>query len=137
MPALEKKNEAVQLPLFKNGVTLQWFTVEMSGALNSKLAATAQGIPSPVVKALEAIQSRVSVEVVGNTITGAGGANSAFRIGVAAVGGDYPTDNYDGLAGTETLAAFLQTLVRAVTTAGGATIQGIVMSQSTVTSFTI
>ena len=60
-----------------------------------------------------------------------------MRIGVAAIGGDYPTDNYDGTAGTETLAAYLQTLVRAVTTSGGATIQGIVMSQTTVTSFTI
>lgn len=137
MPALEKKNEAVQLPLFKNGVSLQWFTVEFSGAVNAKLAATSQGIPSPVAKALEAVQARVSVEIVGNTITGTGGANSAVRIGVAAIGGDYPTDNYDGTAGTETLAAYLQTLVRAVTTSGGATIQGIVMSQTTVTSFTI
>ena len=137
MPALEKKNEAVQLPLFKNGVTLQFFLVEFSGAVNGKLAATSQGIPSPVAKALEAMQARVSVEVVGTTVTGLGGANSALRVGVAAIGGAYPTDNYDGTAGTETMAAYLQTLVRAVTTSGGATIQGIDMSQTTVTNFTL
>lgn len=77
--------------------------------VSAKLAATSAGVRSPVVAALEAIQSRVSIEVMAPLQT----SGTVLPVAIASLGGDYPTDNYDGAAGTETLVSYLQTLVQA------------------------
>lgn len=133
MATLTKKNEKIVLNTFKNGVTLQFFAIDFISAVDAVLEATTAGVPSPVYKAIEAIQARVSVE----TIHGLVDTNTKLVVGVAAIGGAYPTDNYDGAAGTETMAAYLQTLVRAVTHSGSATIQGIDMSAATVAAYAV
>lgn len=109
MPSIVKKNEAVALPLFKNGVNLQFMRLTFPSDVSAKLGATTAGVKSPVVAALEAVQSRVSIEIMAPLQS----TGTVLPIAVAAIGGDYPTDNYDGTAGTETLVAFLQTLVQA------------------------
>lgn len=108
MATLVKKNEAVSLPLFKNGVSLQFFTITFPSAVNAKLAATTAGVRSPVVAALEAIQSVCSIEVVGTLQN----SNTELGIGVAALGGDFGTDKWDG-SNSETFAAHLEDLVQA------------------------
>ena len=130
MAELIKKNEAVVLPTFKNGVTLQFMQITFPSTVAALLTATTAGVPSPVAKALEAVQSRVTVEVIGTLQT----SGTVLPIAVAAIGGTYPTDNYDGASGTETLVSYLNTLVQAVTYAGSATIQGIAMGSVTVTA---
>ena len=135
MAQVFKKNDAVVAPVFKNGVTLQFFTVTFpSTDLTAKLGSdqagflagtyTAEQAKSPVAKALENVHARVSIEIVG---TPRFSTDTTLVIGVAAIGGDYPTDNYDGAAGTETMATYLQALIR-----DGATYQGYAMSGTTV-----
>jgi len=138
MPTLTKKNEAVSLPFFKNGVTLQFFTIDFSTTVTNLLTATSTGTPSPVAKAFEAIQQQTSIEVMGSPVTGsyAQGANTAVRVGIAALGGAYVTDDYDG-TNQETMAKNLQDLIQAVTYNGSATIQGVNMAATTVTNFTL
>jgi hypothetical protein len=138
MAELVKKNEAVQLPLFKNGVTLQWFMIDFPAAITAKTSATTAGVPSPVAKALEAIAQVASIEVVGNPQTGnyGQGAGSMLRVAVAALGGNYGTDTYDG-TNSETFAAHLEDLVQAVTYGGSGSIQSINMALTTVTNLTI
>lgn len=129
MPSLVKKNEAVALPLFKNGVSLQFFKITFPAAVNAKLGATTAGVPSPVVKALEAIQSACSVEIMAPLQT----TNTVLPIAVAALGGDYGTDTWDGTT-SETFAAHLEDLVQAVQYASTGTIQSINMYDTTVTA---
>jgi hypothetical protein len=112
MATLTKKNEKTVVPFFKNGVTLDWYAITFPSDVSAKLEATTAGARSPVVAALEAIQSRVSIEVVGSLVD----TGTKLVIGVAAIGGAYPTDNYDGTAGTETMAAYLDALVNAAGT---------------------
>jgi hypothetical protein len=133
MATLIKKNEKIVLNTCKNGGTLQFFAIDFVSAVDAVLEATTAGVPSPVYKAIEAIQARVSVE----TIHGLVDTNTKLVIGVAAIGGAYPTDNYDGTAGTETMAAYLEDLVQAVTYGGSSTIQGIDMSNVTVAAYTV
>jgi hypothetical protein len=111
-----KKNEAVALPLFKNGVNLQFIKVTFPSDVSAKTSATTVGIKSPVVQALEAITARVSVEIMAPLQSG----GTVLPLAIAAIGGDYPADNYDGTAGTETLVAYLQTLVQAAGVSTGA-----------------
>jgi hypothetical protein len=127
MATLIKKNESVSLPLFKNGVTLDWFAITFPSDVSAKLGATAAGVRSPVVAALEAVQARVSIEVVGTLVS----SGTKLVIAVAALGGAYPTDNYDGTAGTETMAAYLQALVQA---AGN--LQSVNLASATVAAYT-
>lgn len=127
MATLTKKNEAVALPLFKNGVNLQFIKVTFPADVSAKLGATTAGVKSPVVQALEAIQARVSVEVMAPLQTG----GTVLPLAVAAIGGDYPTDNYDGASGTETLVAYLQTLVQDAGTSTGS-LQGVSNTTTTV-----
>ncbi len=112
MATLTKKNEKTVVPFFKNGVTLDWYAITFPSDVSAKLAATTAGARSPVVAALEAIQSRVSIEVVGPLVS----TGTKLVIGVAAIGGEYPTDDYDGASGTETMAAYLDALVNAAGT---------------------
>lgn len=129
MPSITKKNEAVALPLFKNGVNLQFVKVTFPADVSAKLSATTAGVKSPVVQALEAIQSRVSVEIMAPLQT----TGTVLPLGIAAIGGDYPTDNYDGTSGTETLVAYLQTLVQAAGATTGA-LQSVSNTTTTVTA---
>lgn len=121
MAQLINRNEKITLPMFKNGVTLQFFTITFPSTVALKLTTDFAGFTaspqtyteeqarSPVAKALEAIHQRVSIEIIGSLKN----SGTELTIGVAAVGGDYPTDNYDGVSGNETMAAYLQVLVRA------------------------
>jgi len=138
MATLTKKNEAVSLPFFKNGVTLQFFQIDFSTTVTNLLTATSTGTPSPVAKAFEAIQQQTSIEVMGSATTGTGNPQpgTAIRVAVAALGGAYPTDDYDG-TNQETMAKNLQDLIQAVTYNGSSTIQGVNMAATTVTNYTL
>ena len=103
-----KKNEKVVLPLFKNGPTLQFFTLTFPSAINAKLGATAAGVRSPVVAALDAIAQVCSIEIIGSPQN----SNTEISIGVVALGGNFGTDRWDG-TNSETFAAHLEDLVQA------------------------
>ena len=103
-----KKNEAVVLPLFKNGPTLQFFTMTFDGAINAKLGATVAGVRSPVVAALDAVAQVCSIEIVGSPQN----SNTEISFGIAAIGGNFGTDYWDG-TNSETFAAHLEDLVQA------------------------
>lgn len=108
MASIIKKNEKVVLPAFKNGVSLQWFTLTFPSAVNAKLEATTAGVRSPVVVALEAIAQVASIEIIGTLKN----SNTELSFGVAALGGDFGTDTWDG-SNSETFAAHLEDLVQA------------------------
>ena len=106
-----KKNEAVSLPLFKNGPNLQFFTLSFPSVIHEKLVATAAGVRSPVVAALDAIAQVCSIEIVGVVKN----SNLDITVGIAAIGGDFPaspTQKWDG-TNLESFAAYLQRLVQA------------------------
>lgn len=103
-----KKNEKVVLPLFKNGPTLQFFTITFPSAINAKLGATVAGVRSPVVAALDAIAQVCSIEIVGSPQN----SNTEISIGIVALGGDFGTDYWDG-SNLETFAQHLEDLVQA------------------------
>jgi len=131
MATLTKKNEKVVAPFFKNGVTLQFFEIDFGADVSAKLEATTAGARSPVVVALEAIQQVCSVEVIG-TVQADSGSNAGqlLRIAVAALGGNFGTDTWDGTA-SETFAAHLEDLVQAA-----GTHQSVNLGSATVTAFT-
>ena len=108
MATLIKKNESVTLPHFKNGPTLQFFTLTFPSAINAKLGATAAGVRSPVVAALDAIAQVCSIEIIGSPQN----SNTEVSIGVVALGGNFGTDYWDG-TNNETFAEHLEDLVRA------------------------
>lgn len=108
MATLIKKNESVSLPHFKNGPTLQFFTLTFPSAINAKLGATAAGVRSPVVAALDAIAQVCSIEIIGSPQN----SNTEVSIGVVALGGNFGTDYWDG-SNLETFAEHLEDLVRA------------------------
>jgi hypothetical protein len=108
MAELIKKNESVTLPHFKNGPTLQFFTLTFPSAINAKLGATAAGVRSPVVAALDAIAQVCSIEIIGSPQN----SNTEISIGVVALGGNFGTDYWDG-TNSETFAAHLEDLVQA------------------------
>lgn len=108
MATLIKKNESVSLPHFKNGPTLQFFTLTFPSAINAKLGATAAGVRSPVVAALDAIAQVCSIEIIGSPQN----SNTEVSIGIVALGGNFGTDYWDG-TNNETFAAHLEDLVQA------------------------
>ena len=132
MATLNKKNETVVAPFFKNGVTLQFFEIDFGANVSAKLTATTAGARSPVAVALEAIQQVCSVEVIG-TVQADSGSNAGqlLRIGVAALGGNFGTDTYDG-TNSETFAEHLEDLVQAA-----GTHQSVNLASATVTAFTL
>jgi len=138
MATLTKKNEAVVAPFYKNGVTLQFFQIDFNNTVTNLLTATSTGTPSPVYKAIEAIQQQTSVEVIGTVGTGVTNpqAGTGLRVAVAALGGAYPTDDYDN-TNQETMAKNLQDLIQAVTYNGSSTIQGVNMANTTVSNYTL
>lgn len=130
MATLTKKNETVVAPFYKNGVTLQFFTLAFDSDVSAKLDTdyanySGAAARSPVAVALEAIQARVSIEVIGTVST------TDLRIGIAAIGGAYGTDTYDG-TNSETMAAYLATLLDDCIDC-----QGVDMSATTVTAFAL
>jgi hypothetical protein len=127
MAQIIKKNESVTAPFFKNGVTLQYFTITFPSDVSSLLSATALGVRSPVVVALEAIQARTSVEIIGTVQT------TTLNIAVAALGGAYGSDNYDGNHPNkdQTFASYLQALVQAE-----GSYQGVNLATATVSATT-
>jgi hypothetical protein len=132
MATLVNKNEQVIAPFFKNGVTLQFFQITFPSTVAAKLDAdTTNANPrSPVAVALEAIAQVASIEVIG-TVDATGGAGQGLRIAVAAIGGAYGTDTYDG-TNSETFAAHLEDLVQAA-----GTHQGVNLGTATVAAFAL
>ena len=80
-------------------------TITFPSSVAGLETATAAGVKSPIVQALEAIATVASIELIGTVST------STLPLAVAALGGEFTG-----------LAAQLQTLIRA---AGGTAIQGI------------
>jgi hypothetical protein len=121
MATLTNKNEKVVAPFFKNGVTLQFFQIDFGADVSAMLDSDPTGFPnaprSPVAVALEAIAQVASIEVIG-TVDATGGTGQGLRIAVAAIGGAYGTDTYDG-TNSETFAAHLEDLVQAAGTHQG------------------
>jgi len=146
MATLTKKNETVVAPAFKNGVSLQFFQLSFPSTVAAKLdtdtvtytdSATVSS-RSPVAVALEAVSQLASVEIIGNVQNLTYGAGQDLRFAVAALGGDFPTDTYDG-TNSVSMASRLNSLVRAQSTgsSGWVLYQGVNMALSTVTSVTI
>ena len=133
MATLTKKNETVVAPFYKNGVTLQFFEIDFGANVSSLLDVdlTNANPRSPVAVALEAIQQVCSIEVIG-TVQADSGANAGqlLRIAVAALGGNFPTQKYDG-TNSETFAAHLEDLVQAC-----GTHQGVDLGSATVVAYT-
>ena len=130
MATLTKKNETVVAPAFKNGVTLQFFTITFDNDVSAKLDTdyvnySGAAARSPVAVALEAIAQVASIEVIGTVST------TALRIAVAAPGGAFGTDTYDG-TNSETFAVHLEDLVQATVDC-----QGTDMSATTVAAFAL
>ena len=116
-----KKNEAVVLGTHKNGVHLQFVTITFQSSVAAALGATAAGVQSPVVQALEAIATVASIEIIG-----VGNGTTTVNIAVAASGGDF-------VPASGTFALQLQGLVRAAGVITGA-LQGIDNNATNVTA---
>ena len=132
MATLVNKHEEVIAPFFKNGVTLQFFQITFPSTVAAKLDAdTTDANPrSPVAVALEAIAQVASIEVIG-TVDATGGAGRGLRIAVAAIGGAYGSDKYDG-TNSESFAEHLEDLVQAA-----GTHQGVNLASATVVAFAL
>lgn len=132
MATLVNKHEEVIAPFFKNGVTLQFFQLDFGANVSGMLDAdTTNANPrSPVAVALEAIAQVASIEIIG-TVDSTGGTGQGLRIAVAAIGGAYGTDTYDG-TNPETFAEHLEDLVQAA-----GTHQGVNLASATVVAFAL
>lgn len=134
MATLTNKNEKVVAPFFKNGVTLQFFQIDFGADVSAMLDSDPVGFPnaprSPVAVALEAIAQVATIEVIG-TVDSTGGTGQGLRFAVAAIGGAYGTDTYDG-TNSETFAAHLDDLVQAA-----GTHQGVNLASAAVTAFAL
>jgi hypothetical protein len=132
MATLVNKNEKVVAPFYKNGVTLQFFQIDFGADVSAMLDAdTTNANPrSPVAVALEAIAQVASIEIIG-TVDATGGTGQGLRIAVAAIGGAYGTDTYDG-TNSESFAAHLEDLVIAA-----GTHQGVNLANATVVAYAL
>ena len=135
MATLTKKNETVVAPFFKNGVTLQFFNIAFPSTVAAKLDTDYTNYPSaprsPVAVALEAIAQSFTIEVIGTVQNNGTGAGRDLRIGIAAIGGAYGADTYDG-TNSEALDVHLEDLVIAA-----GTHQGVDLSSCLVTAYTL
>lgn len=133
MATLTKKHETVVAPFYKNGVTLQFFNIAFPSTVAAKLDTdlTDANPRSPVAVALEAIAQVASIEVIGTVQNNGTGAGRDLRIAVAALGGAFGTDTWDG-TNSETFAAHLEDLVIAA-----GTHQGVDLSSCLVTAYTL
>ncbi len=133
MATLTKKNETVVAPFYKNGVTLQFFNIDFGADVSAMLDTdlTNANPRSPVAVALEAIAQVATIEVIGTVQNNGNGAGNDLRIAVAAIGGAYGTDTWDG-TNSETFAAHLEDLVQAA-----GTHQGVNLASAAVTAYTL
>ena len=139
MAQIIKKNEKVVAPFFKNGVTLDYYTITFPSDIRSKLSASTTTVNgatvtdrSPVAAAIEAIQARTSVEIIGTPAN----TGTTVAVAIASLGGVYPTDDYahDGTA-NETFASVLDAAVKAaVGAAGDHVFQGVNLASASVTA---
>jgi hypothetical protein len=133
-----KVNEKVSLPAYKNGVTLQFFTIDFQANVSSKLAAavtetanyTVTAVArSPVVVALEKIAEAAQIEIMGTLYNG-NATTSALNIAVSSLGGIHGTATWDG-TDSESFANYLQRLVQAE-----GTYQSVNLANATVVAMT-
>jgi hypothetical protein len=125
MAQIIKKNEKVVAPFYKNGVSLQFLTITFPGSVAGLEGATVAGVKSPVAQALEAISQIASIELIGTVST------TTLPIAVAALGGDFGTEDYAGDGAPETFVARCQQLIVAAGTVTGA-LQGVANASTTV-----
>jgi len=132
MPQITKKYEAQTAPFYKNGVTLDVYTITFAsvnlltgngvtantdGSYTFKADTadyTGDAARNPVIVALEAIQARTSVEIIGTPVYT--GGNTVIKIAIAALGGTYPTDDYNKDGSPVTFHAYLQSICQAAYT---------------------
>ena len=142
MAQLINKNAQTVAPFFKNGVSLQWFTLTFPSTVAAKLTTdnakfldgtyTAEQAKSPVSVAFHTIQQACSIEIVGTIQDlSIGGAGRDVRFAVAAAGGDFGTAKWDG-TNSEDFAAYL---TRLLDTAG--TKQGVNLASCVVAAITL
>ena len=106
MTGITKTHETLIAPAYKNGVTLQFLTITFPSAdLTAKLSRV-NGVQSPVVQALDAISELASIEIIGTPRYA--NSNTTLSIAVAALGGAFVTQDYDGDNDTETFALACQ-----------------------------
>jgi hypothetical protein len=136
MATLNKKNETVVAPFYKNGVTLQFLEIDFGANVSAKLDTdyvnySGAAARSPVAVVLEAIAKTVTIEVIG-TVQADSSANAGqlLRIAVAAPGGAYPAQTYDG-TNSESLATFLTSEI-----VGLGTVQGVNLASAAVADYT-
>jgi len=128
MPQITKKYEAQTAPFYKNGVTLDVYTITFAsvnlltgagvtantdGSYTFKADTadyTGDAARNPVIVALEAIQARTSVEIIGTPAYAA--SNTTIKIAIAALGGTYPTDDYNKNGSPVDFATYLTSLVQ-------------------------
>jgi hypothetical protein len=122
MAQIIKKNETVVAPFFKNGVTLDYYTITFPSDVSGKLAAattTVNGVVvtdrSPVAAAIEAIQARTSIEIIGTL----GNTGTTLNVAIASLGGAYATDDYNKDGSPVTFVTFLDAAVKAAKGAAG------------------
>lgn len=152
MAQLYKPHEVTVAPFFKNGVTLDFYlitfpnlnlntaTENMVNAFGAReygadiTEATPENARNPLTVALEAIQARTSIEIVGAVTAG---TTSSVKVAVASLGGAYGSDDYNKDGSPVTFATYLTSVVHATRTAvSGDTYQGYDMTNVTVTSTT-
>jgi hypothetical protein len=136
MATLTKKNETMVAPFYKNGVSLQWFTITFPSTVATKLDTDYTLYPSaprsPVVVAYEAIAAVASIEIFGTVQNlSIGGVGRDMRFAVAAAGGDFGTAKWDG-TNSEDFAAYLTRLVNAA-----GTHQNVALASCTVSAITL
>ena len=137
MAQIIKKNETVVAPFFKNGVTLDFYTITFPSDIRSKLTAsttTYNGVVvtdrSPVAAALEAIQARTSIEIIGTPYN----SGTKINVAIASLGGAYATDDYNKNGTPVTFVTYLNSLVTNAMENGGTVFQGVDLSSATVTA---
>ena len=142
MAQLINKNAQTVAPFYKNGVSLQWFTLTFPSTVAAKLTTdtagflagtyTAEQAKSPVSVAFHTIQQVCSIEVIGTIQDlSIGGAGRDVRFAVAAAGGDFGTSKWNGVD-SESFAAYL---TRLLDSAG--THQNVALASCTVSAITL
>lgn len=112
-----------------NGKTMTMLTIDL--AVNATNFASTEMGPTGAVQAVLFVIER-NLTLLGMSALRSDGVNPGQVFDVL-VEGDFPTDNYDGTAGTETLAAYVQANIQALTSVGVGSVN---LSSATVTAGT-
>ena len=108
MATLVKKNETFKVSTFKNGVSLDFYTITFSGDTTLLLGATAAGVRSPVAAAFDSMAQVASIEVIGAL----GNTGATINFAIAALGGaNNDTIKWNG-TNAETFTAYLDRLAK-------------------------